>query len=49
MAAMALGAVGVDLADVFRALEVDGVTRFQASWQELQADVADALHHSRRG
>ena len=43
-----LQAVGVDLADVFRALEVDGVTRFQASWQELQADVADALH-SRRG
>jgi transaldolase len=38
-----LPAVGVDLADVFRALEIDGVTRFQASWQELQADVADAL------
>jgi transaldolase len=38
-----LWAVGVDLADVFSALEIDGVTRFQASWQELQADVADAL------
>jgi len=35
--------VGVDMNDVFRALEVDGVTRFQASWRELQADVAEAL------
>jgi transaldolase len=38
-----LGAVGVDLADVFQALEVDGVARFQASWHELQVDVATAL------
>jgi transaldolase len=38
-----LRAVGVDMSDAFRALEVDGVTRFQSSWQELQADVADAL------
>jgi transaldolase len=35
--------VGVDLDDVFAALETDGVSRFQASWQELQADVAEAL------
>jgi transaldolase len=35
--------VGVDLDDVFAALEADGVSRFQASWQELQADVAGAL------
>jgi transaldolase len=39
--------VGVDLADVFRALEVDGVSRFQASWRELQDDVADALARNR--
>ena len=37
-----LAAVGVDMADVFRALEEDGVARFQASWRELQADVAEA-------
>jgi transaldolase len=38
-----LRTVGVDMADVFRALEEDGVARFQASWRELQADVAEAL------
>jgi transaldolase len=38
-----LTAVGVDMADVFHALEEDGVARFQASWRELQADVAEAL------
>ena len=38
-----LEAVGVDMADVFRVLEEDGVARFQASWCELQADVANAL------
>jgi transaldolase len=38
-----LAAVGVDLDDVFRVLEADGVAKFQASWQELQNDVAAAL------
>jgi len=38
-----LTTVGVDMADVFHALEEDGVARFQASWRELQADVAEAL------
>jgi transaldolase len=38
-----LRTVGVDMVEVFRALEADGVSRFQASWQELQSDVADAL------
>ena len=38
-----LRTVGVDMADVFRTLEEDGVARFQASWRELQADVAEAL------
>jgi transaldolase len=35
--------VGVDLDDVFQALELDGVAKFQASWRELHADVAQAL------
>src|SRR3712207_2894697 len=35
-----LHTVGVALADVARALEIDGVTRLRASWQEPQADVA---------
>jgi transaldolase len=38
-----LTAVGVDLDEVFRVLETDGVARFQESWRELQADVAEAL------
>ena len=42
-----LVAVGVDLADCFQALEVDGVARFQASWHELQVDVATALDRLR--
>ena len=42
-----LRAVGVDMVDAFHALEVDGVSRFQASWRELQTDVADALAKNR--
>jgi transaldolase len=38
-----LTAVGVDLDDVISALEADGVAKFQGSWRELQADVAQAL------
>ena len=38
-----LTAVGVDLDDAFRELETDGAAKFQASWRELQADVAQAL------
>jgi transaldolase len=38
-----LQTVGVDMLDVFRALEADGVSLFQGSWRELQADVTDAL------
>ena len=30
-----LGAIGIDLADVFRHLEEDGVDKFEKSWQEL--------------
>ena len=41
-----LAAVGVDYDDVVRALEEDGVTRFQASWTELldTVDAAIARH-----
>ena len=42
-----LRAVGVDMVDAFHALEADGVSRFQASWRELQTDVADALVKNR--
>ena len=42
-----LRAVGVDMVDAFHALEADGVSRFQASWRELQNDVADALAKNR--
>jgi hypothetical protein len=35
------------MADVFTALEADGVHRFQASWRELQEDVAHALARNR--
>ena len=30
-----LGAVGVDLADVFEVLEAEGVEKFEKSWHEL--------------
>jgi transaldolase len=42
-----LRAVGVDMVEAFHALEADGVSRFQASWRELQTDVADALAKNR--
>lgn len=32
-----LGAVGIDLPDVFRHLEVDGVDKFEKAWEELLA------------
>ena len=38
-----LTAVGVDLDDAFGELEADGAAKFQASWRELQSDVAQAL------
>jgi transaldolase len=43
-----LQSVGVDMADVFHALEADGVSLFQASWRELQDDVAGALSAVRK-
>jgi transaldolase len=43
-----LAAVGIDLADVFDALERDGIAWFETSWQELQATVRAALQKARR-
>jgi transaldolase len=39
----ALAAVGVDFADVTQVLEDEGVSKFIASWHDLQATVAEAL------
>ena len=38
-----LDAVGVDLHDVFLALENDGVDKFKKSWQELLEATQDQL------
>ena len=42
-----LATVGVDYDDVVAALETDGVTKFQASWDELLGSVAAAMHANR--
>ena len=42
-----LATVGVDYDDVVAALETDGVTKFQASWDELLDSVAAAMHANR--
>ena len=39
----ALARLGIDLDDVVKVLEADGVGKFQASWRDLQAEVARAL------
>jgi transaldolase len=38
-----VAAIGVDLTDVFKVLEDEGVEKFEASWQELLADVKKSL------
>jgi len=38
-----IAAIGVDLTDVFRVLEDEGVEKFDGSWQELTATVSDQL------
>ncbi|TAK69594.1 MAG: transaldolase [Actinomycetota bacterium] len=43
----AIGRAGVDLADVYRVLEDEGVEKFDASWQELLQTVAKALDERR--
>lgn len=39
----AVAAVGVDITDVFLALENDGVDTFEQSWSQLWNTVADQL------
>ena len=39
--------VGIDLTEVFLALENDGVAKFVASWDELADTVADQLSRAR--
>jgi len=41
-----LVAVGIDLDDVFKLLEDEGVDKFKVSWRELQQTVADALRQA---
>ena len=42
-----LATVGVSYDDVVAALETDGVTKFQASWDELLDSVTAAMHANR--
>ena len=44
-----IAAVGVDLADVFRVLEDEGVEKFEASWAELLEDVKKSLDAAAKG
>jgi transaldolase len=39
----ALRAVGIDLDDVYRVLETEGVDKFIASWEDLRSTVAEAV------
>ena len=44
-----VAAIGVDLDDVFRVLEDEGVEKFEASWAELLADVKKSLDAAAAG
>ena len=45
-----LASAGVDISDVFAALEAEGVDKFIASWQELLDSVsAELANHQPRG
>jgi transaldolase len=44
-----VAAVGVDLADVFKVLEDEGVEKFEASWAELLEDVKKSLQAAGKG
>lgn len=37
-------AVGVDYDDLVRTLEDEGVSKFDASWQQLSEQLAETLH-----
>lgn len=39
----ALASVGIDMPDVFRTLEVEGVTKFVEAWEQLRSTVSDAM------
>ena len=41
--------IGVDLDDVFRVLEDEGVEKFEASWAELVEDVKKSLDAAAKG
>jgi len=44
-----IAAVGVDLPDVFKVLEDEGVEKFEASWGELLEDVKKSLDAAAKG
>ncbi|WP_305786451.1 transaldolase [Symbioplanes lichenis] len=44
-----VAAAGVDLTDVFRVLEDEGVEKFEASWGELLEDVRKSLEAAKQG
>jgi transaldolase len=44
-----VAAIGVDLTDVFKVLEDEGVEKFEASWGELLADVKKSLDAAAQG
>jgi transaldolase len=44
-----VAAAGVDLADVFKVLEDEGVEKFEASWGELLEDVKKSLKAAAKG
>jgi len=45
----ALAAVGIDIPDVFRTLENEGVEKFEKSWEELLESVAGQLKAAKEG
>ncbi|MFI5933527.1 transaldolase [Actinoplanes sp. NPDC051494] len=44
-----VAAIGVDLEDVFKVLEDEGVQKFEASWSELLEDVKKSLEAAAKG
>ncbi|MFI5492158.1 transaldolase [Actinoplanes sp. NPDC051859] len=44
-----VAAIGVDMQDVFRVLEEEGVEKFEASWAELLVDVKKSLDAAAKG
>jgi transaldolase len=44
-----IAATGVDMEDVFRTLEDEGVEKFEVSWGELVEDVKKSLDAAKSG